>query len=110
MISVQWVLFGYSLAFGPDIGGVIGGLKMLGLAGVGPEPGPYSETIPHLAFMIFQGMLLTFYLLSAVLLTSRLRIEKGERRDDVVAVGWYVDIPNDYVRRDNNCCVFICRP
>lgn len=56
MISVQWVLWGYSVAFGPDIAGFIGGLNYVGLAGVGPEPGPYSDTIPHLAFMIFQGM------------------------------------------------------
>ncbi|WP_143301875.1 ammonium transporter, partial [Candidatus Entotheonella palauensis] len=56
LISVQWVLWGYSVAFGPDIGGFMGGLKYIGLSGVGPEPGPYSDTIPHLAFMIFQGM------------------------------------------------------
>ncbi|ETX03479.1 MAG: hypothetical protein ETSY2_33340 [Candidatus Entotheonella gemina] len=56
LISVQWVLWGYSVAFGPDIAGFMGSLKYVGLAGVGPEPGPYSDTIPHLAFMIFQGM------------------------------------------------------
>ena len=56
LISVQWVLWGYSLAFGPDIGGVIGNLDYLGLAGVTGEPGPYADTIPHLAFMAFQGM------------------------------------------------------
>lgn len=56
MISVQWVLWGYSVAFGPDIAGFMGSLKYVGLAGVGQEPGPYSDTIPHLAFMIFQGM------------------------------------------------------
>jgi Amt family ammonium transporter len=56
MISLQWVLWGYSLAFGPDIGGLVGGLSYLGLAGVGGEPGPYAKTIPHLAYMIFQGM------------------------------------------------------
>lgn len=56
MISVQWVLWGYTLAFGPDIGGVFGSLKLFGLAGVGAEPGPYSDTIPHLAYMTFQGM------------------------------------------------------
>jgi Amt family ammonium transporter len=56
MISVQWVLWGYSLAFGPDIGGLFGSLRWFGLAGVGGEPGPYSDTIPHLAYMIFQGM------------------------------------------------------
>ena len=56
MISVQWVLWGYSLAFGPDIGGVVGSLAYVGLATVGGEPGPYAKTIPHLAYMIFQGM------------------------------------------------------
>ncbi len=56
MISVQWVLWGYSVAFGPDIAGFMGSLKYAGLSGVGPEPGPYSDTIPHLAFIIFQGM------------------------------------------------------
>ena len=56
MISVQWVLWGYSIAFGPDIGGVFGSLRYFGLAGVGGEPGPYAATIPHLAYMIFQGM------------------------------------------------------
>ena len=56
MISVQWVLWGYSLAFGPDIGGVVGSLAYVGLTTVGGEPGPYAKTIPHLAYMIFQGM------------------------------------------------------
>ena len=56
MISVQWVLWGYSLAFGPDIGGLVGSGAYVGLMGVGGEPGPYAKTIPHLAYMIFQGM------------------------------------------------------
>ena len=57
MISVQWVLWGYSVAFAPDLfAGFMGNFSYFGLAGVGPEPGPYSDTIPHLAFMIFQGM------------------------------------------------------
>jgi Amt family ammonium transporter len=56
LISVQWVLWGYSLAFGPDIGGVVGNLAYVGLTTVGGEPGPYAKTIPHLAYMIFQGM------------------------------------------------------
>ena len=55
MISVQWVLWGYSIAFGPDIGGVVGNLAYVGLTTVGGEPGP-AKTIPHLAYMIFQGM------------------------------------------------------
>src|SRR5436189_4379357 len=54
MISVQWVLWGYSLAFGPDIGGgILGSLHYVGLANVGEAPGPYADTIPHLAHMIF---------------------------------------------------------
>jgi Amt family ammonium transporter len=57
LISVQWMLWGYSLAFGPDHAGIIGGLDWLGLAGVGLDPYPaYSATIPHQAFMIFQAM------------------------------------------------------
>ncbi|ACX52969.1 ammonium transporter [Ammonifex degensii KC4] len=57
LISVQWVLWGYSLAFGPDHGHLIGGLSWLGLKGVGAEPNPdYAATIPHLAFMAFQMM------------------------------------------------------
>lgn len=58
LIGLQWVLFGYSLAFGPDTGyGIIGGFDWFGLNGVGPEPfEDYSKTIPHLAFMIFQAM------------------------------------------------------
>ncbi len=57
VISVQWVLWGYSLAFGPDKGGFIGGLEWAGLSGVGLEPSvAYATTIPHQAFMIFQAM------------------------------------------------------
>jgi len=57
LISVQWVLWGYSLAFGPDKGHIIGGLEWLGLSGVGLEPNTdYAGTIPHQAFMIFQAM------------------------------------------------------
>jgi len=57
LISVQWVLWGYSLAFGPDHGGVIGGLDWLGLRGVGAEPDPdYGATVPHQAYMLFQMM------------------------------------------------------
>jgi ammonium transporter, Amt family len=57
LISVMWVLWGYSLAFGPDIGGVIGSLAWVGLSGVGAEPNPtYAATIPHQAFMVYQMM------------------------------------------------------
>ena len=47
VITIQWVLYGYSLAFGPDIGHVIGSLKWIGLNGVGLDPFPeYSATDP----------------------------------------------------------------
>ncbi|MGD1044866.1 MAG: ammonium transporter [Bacteroidota bacterium] len=57
LITVQWVLIGYSLAFGPDIHGIIGSLQWFGLHSVGLEPNPdYAATIPHQAFMMFQMM------------------------------------------------------
>ena len=57
VVSVMWVLWGYSLAFGPDKGGVIGGLEWVGLSGVGREPyAAYGPTIPHIAFALFQLM------------------------------------------------------
>ena len=56
IVSVVWVLWGYSLAFGPDVGKIIGSLSWFGLNGVGADPGPYSATIPHQAFMVFQMM------------------------------------------------------
>ncbi len=68
LISVQWVLYGYSLAFGPDIGGIIGGLNWIGLSGVGQEPNPdYAATIPALAYMIFQAM---FAIITPALITG----------------------------------------
>jgi Amt family ammonium transporter len=57
LITIQWVVIGYTLSFGTDIGGVIGGLDFFGMKGVGIEPNPdFSATIPHQAFMIFQAM------------------------------------------------------
>ncbi|SPP64254.1 ammonium transporter [Nitrospira lenta] len=68
LISVQWVLLGYSLAFGPDKGHLIGGLEWLGLNGVGLEPNAdYAATIPHQAFMIFQMM---FAVITPALITG----------------------------------------
>jgi len=56
VISIQWVLFGYTLAFGPSFKGLIGGLKWLGLIGVGQMPEvKYAATIPALVFMMFQA-------------------------------------------------------
>jgi ammonium transporter, Amt family len=68
VISIQWVLWGYSLAFGPDKGGIIGGLDWIGLRGVGPEPfDAYSKTIPHQVFMLFQMM---FAIITPALITG----------------------------------------
>ncbi|MDD5759739.1 MAG: ammonium transporter [Desulfobulbaceae bacterium] len=56
IVSIVWVLYGYSLAFGPDNGGLIGDLSLMGLNGVTLSPGPYSKTIPDLLFCAFQLM------------------------------------------------------
>jgi Amt family ammonium transporter len=57
VISLQWILYGYSLTFGPDIQGIIGNLDWFGLRDVGGTPNAdYAATIPHSAFMIFQAM------------------------------------------------------
>jgi Amt family ammonium transporter len=68
LISIQWVLWGYSLAFGPDIGGIIGSLAWFGLNGVGTTPNAdYAATIPHQAFMLFQMM---FAVITPALITG----------------------------------------
>ena len=68
VISLQWVLWGYSLAFGPDIGGWIGSSDWFGLNGVGPNPNPdYAATIPHAAFMVYQMM---FAVITPALITG----------------------------------------
>jgi Amt family ammonium transporter len=57
LVSLLWIIIGYSLAFGPDKAGLIGGLDWVGLSGVGMSPHPtYGPTIPHQAFMVFQLM------------------------------------------------------
>jgi ammonium transporter, Amt family len=68
LISVQWALWGYTLAFGVDVGGIIGDLSWLGLNGVGPAPNAdYAATIPHAAFMVFQMM---FAVITPALITG----------------------------------------
>ncbi len=56
LVTVLWVLIGYTLAFGPDKGGLIGGLDFIGLRHVGAAPSPYAPTVPATAFMVFQLM------------------------------------------------------
>lgn len=68
LVGLLWVFYGYSLSFGSDIGGFIGGLNYLGLMGVGQEPSPvYASTVPHLAFMVFQAM---FAVITVALITG----------------------------------------
>ncbi|MFC1952263.1 ammonium transporter [Chloroflexota bacterium] len=68
LIGILWVLYGYSLSFGSDNGGFIGGLSFVGLMGVGQEPSSiYASTVPHLAFMVFQGM---FAIITVALITG----------------------------------------
>lgn len=68
LTTVIWTLIGYTLAFGPDIGGFIGSLKWLGLKGVSILPNPdYAATIPQIAFFIYQGM---FAIITPALITG----------------------------------------
>ncbi|MGD9022812.1 MAG: ammonium transporter [Deltaproteobacteria bacterium] len=68
LVTVIWVLWGYSLAFGPDVGGVVGSLAWFGLKGVSLAPSPdYATTVPHVAFMVFQAM---FAVITPALITG----------------------------------------
>lgn len=64
---VMWTLFGYSLAFGGNHGGIIGDFRWFALNGVGWEPGPYADTILHLVFVAFQMM---FAMITPALITG----------------------------------------
>lgn len=66
---VLWTLFGYSLAFGGNHGGIIGDFRWIALNGVGWETGPYADTIPHLVFCAFQMM---FAMITPALITGSL--------------------------------------
>src|SRR3990172_8594904 len=88
LISVQWVLWGYSLAFGPDHWGLIGGLDWVGLNGVGLEPNPdYAATIPHQAYMIFQGM---FAVITPALITGAFAERIKFKSFLLFTVAWFV--------------------
>ena len=68
LISIQWVLIGYTLAFGHNIGGFIGNLQFIGLTGVGSGPSlAYAPTIPHLSFALYQMM---FAVITPALITG----------------------------------------
>jgi Amt family ammonium transporter len=68
LVGLLWVLYGYSLSFGSDHAGIIGGVNFLGLMNVGQEPSPvYATTVPHLGFMVFQAM---FAIITVALITG----------------------------------------
>ena len=86
LISVQWVLWGYTLAFGPDIGGIIGGLDWLALRGVTMEPNAdYAATVPHQAFMVFQMM---FAVITPALITGAFAERKRFKAFVVFTLLW----------------------
>ncbi len=86
LISVQWVLWGYSLAFGPDRHGIIGGLEWVGLGGVGLNPNAdYAPTIPHQAFMIFQAM---FAVITPALITGAFAERKSFKAFVIFTLLW----------------------
>ncbi|HTK93062.1 MAG TPA: ammonium transporter [Verrucomicrobiae bacterium] len=86
LISVQWVLWGYSLAFGPDKGGIIGGLEWVGLRGVGQTPNAdYAATIPHQVFMLFQMM---FAVITPALITGAFAERKKFSTFIVFILAW----------------------
>ena len=67
VIGLLWVFYAYSLSFGPDSRGIIGSLKYAFLSNVGGDPSTYAPTVPHLAFMMFQGM---FAIITVALITG----------------------------------------
>ena len=86
LISVQWVLFGYSLAFGPDLGGIIGSLDWLGLQGVTLDPNDdYAKGVPHQAFMIYQAM---FAVITPALITGAFAERKRFKAFAIFTLLW----------------------
>lgn len=68
LVTIQWVIIGYTLAFGTDVSKLIGGLDYLGLNGVGPDPSTvWATTIPHNLFMVYQ---MTFAIITVALITG----------------------------------------
>ena len=68
VISLEWILWGYSMSFGPDMWGIIGSLEWFGLQGVALTPHPvYASTVPHQVFMIYQCM---FAVITPALITG----------------------------------------
>jgi len=87
VLSIQWVLFGYSLSFHPG-SGFWGGFGWIGLNGVGLEPyADYAGTIPYQAFMIFQAMF--------AIITHGLDHRRVCRKDEIFRLpGFYFTLGN----------------
>ena len=85
LVSITWVVFGYTLAFGPSQGGLIGGLDHLFLRGVGVEPGAYATTIPAMLFVAYQMM---FAIITPALITGAFAERKSFRAFVVFAFLW----------------------
>ena len=87
LVSVTWVLWGYTLAFGPDTGlGLIGGLEWLGLNGVTGAPSDtYATSVPHLGFMAFQMM---FAIITPALITGAFAERKRFKAFVLFSVAW----------------------
>jgi Amt family ammonium transporter len=87
IVAILWVLYGYSLGFGKDLGGFIGGSSYLALKGVGQDPSTiYATTIPHLAFMIYQAM---FAIITVALWTGSIVERIKFSSVVVIAVAWF---------------------
>jgi Amt family ammonium transporter len=85
-IGVQWVLFGYTLAFGPDCRHVVGSLAWFGLGGMGAAPnGDYAATVPEQAFVIYQCM---FAVITPALISGAIAERMRFRAFLVFAIVW----------------------
>lgn len=97
IVAVQWVLFGYSVAFAPSsgpLGPVIGGFQWFGLHGVGLEPNPdYGATIPHQLYMIYQAM---FAIITPALISGAV-VERMRFKAYVVFIFLWTTISYDLV-------------
>jgi Amt family ammonium transporter len=85
IVSIQWVLFGYSISFGSDISGILGGLNYLALSGVGLGEAPLASNIPHLLYVAFQ---LVFAAVTLAILTSAVAERVKLSSFIVLAVLW----------------------
>jgi Amt family ammonium transporter len=87
LIGVLWVVYGYSLSFGTNVGGFIGGLNYFGLNNVGQDPSSiYAQTVPQLAFMIFQAM---FAIITVALITGAVVERMKFSAILIFAVAWF---------------------